>query len=43
MQGGEAPMAGHLRRLDNGDRSYVGLPVQLMISSNFMPTSVRAA
>jgi hypothetical protein len=33
MQGGEASMAGHLRRLGNGDRSYVGLPVQLMISS----------
>ena len=27
VQGGEASMAGHLRRLDNGDRSFVGLPV----------------
>jgi hypothetical protein len=30
VQGGEASMAGHLRRLDNGDRSQVGL--RLMIS-----------
>jgi 4,5-dihydroxyphthalate decarboxylase len=27
VQGGEASMAGHLRRLDKGDRSFVGLPV----------------
>src|SRR5436190_5577049 len=27
VQGGEASMAGHLRRIDNGDRRYVGLPV----------------
>jgi len=27
VQGGEASMAGHLRRLDKGDRRYVGLPV----------------
>jgi 4,5-dihydroxyphthalate decarboxylase len=27
VQGGEASMAGHLRRLDKGDRSHVGLPV----------------
>jgi len=27
VQGGEASMAGHLRRIDNGDRSFVGLPV----------------
>ena len=27
VDGGEASMAGHLRRLDNGDRSFVGLPV----------------
>ena len=27
VQGGEASMAGHLRRIDKGDRSYVGLPV----------------
>ena len=27
VHGGEASMAGHLRRLDKGDRSFVGLPV----------------
>src|SRR5258708_9970382 len=27
VQGGEASMAGHLRRIDRGDRSMVGLPV----------------
>jgi 4,5-dihydroxyphthalate decarboxylase len=27
VQGGEASMAGHLRRIDNGDRRFVGLPV----------------
>jgi 4,5-dihydroxyphthalate decarboxylase len=27
VQGGEASMAGHLRRIDRGDRSFVGLPV----------------
>jgi 4,5-dihydroxyphthalate decarboxylase len=27
VQGGEASMAGHLRRIDSGDRSFVGLPV----------------
>jgi 4,5-dihydroxyphthalate decarboxylase len=27
VQGGEASMAGHLRRIDNGDRSFVGVPV----------------
>jgi len=27
VQGGEASMAGHLRRIDKGDRSHVGLPV----------------
>jgi 4,5-dihydroxyphthalate decarboxylase len=27
VQGGEASMAGHLRRIDNGDRSHIGLPV----------------
>lgn len=27
VQGGEASMAAHLRRIDNGDRSLVGLPV----------------
>jgi 4,5-dihydroxyphthalate decarboxylase len=27
VHGGEASMAGHLRRIDNGDRSFVGLPV----------------
>jgi 4,5-dihydroxyphthalate decarboxylase len=27
VQGGEASMAGHLRRLDKGDRSHIGLPV----------------
>jgi 4,5-dihydroxyphthalate decarboxylase len=27
VQGGEASMAGHLRRLDKGDRRYIGLPV----------------
>ena len=27
VQGGEASMAGHLRRIDRGDRSHVGLPV----------------
>jgi 4,5-dihydroxyphthalate decarboxylase len=27
IDGGEASMAGHLRRIDNGDRSFVGLPV----------------
>jgi 4,5-dihydroxyphthalate decarboxylase len=27
VAGGEASMAGHLRRLDKGDRSWVGLPV----------------
>jgi 4,5-dihydroxyphthalate decarboxylase len=27
VDGGEASMAGHLRRLDRGDRSFVGLPV----------------
>ena len=27
VDGGEASMAGHLRRIDNGDRSFVALPV----------------
>src|SRR5215471_15607099 len=27
MHGGEASMAGHLRRIDKGDRSFIGLPV----------------
>jgi 4,5-dihydroxyphthalate decarboxylase len=27
VDGGEASMAGHLRRLDKGDRSFVGLPL----------------
>jgi 4,5-dihydroxyphthalate decarboxylase len=27
VQGGEASMAGHLRRIDIGDRSFVGLPI----------------
>src|SRR3984885_11000658 len=27
FDGGEASMAGHMRRIDNGDRSFVGLPV----------------
>jgi 4,5-dihydroxyphthalate decarboxylase len=27
VDGGEASMAGHLRRIDKGDRSFVGLPV----------------
>jgi 4,5-dihydroxyphthalate decarboxylase len=27
VQGGEASMAGHLRRIDSGDHSFVGLPV----------------
>src|SRR6266850_6058824 len=27
VQGGEASMAGHLRRVDSGDRRFVGLPV----------------
>src|ERR1051326_4745384 len=27
VQGGEASMAAHLRRIDNGDRRHVGLPV----------------
>ncbi len=27
VHGGEASMAGHLRRIDSGDRSFVGLPV----------------
>ena len=27
VQGGEASMAGHLRRIDKGDRSFIGLPV----------------
>ena len=27
VQGGEASMAGHLHRIDRGDRSHVGLPV----------------
>ena len=27
VQGGEASIAGHLRRLDSGDRRFVGLPV----------------
>jgi len=27
VQGGEGSMAGHLRRIDKGDRSHVGLPV----------------
>src|SRR3984885_11908557 len=27
VDGGEASMAGHLRRVDNGDRSFVALPV----------------
>ena len=27
VQGGEGSMAGHLRRLDKGDRSHIGLPV----------------
>lgn len=27
VHGGEASMAGHLRRIDRGDRSFVGLPV----------------
>ena len=27
IDGGEGSMAGHLRRLDNGDRSFIGLPV----------------
>ena len=27
VQGGEASMAGHLRRIDQGDRSHVALPV----------------
>ena len=27
VQGGEASMAGHLRRIDEGDRSHIGLPV----------------
>ena len=27
VQGGEASMSGHLRRLDKGDRSHIGLPV----------------
>ena len=27
VQGGEASMAGHLRRIDKGDRSHIGLPV----------------
>jgi len=27
VQGGEASMAGHLRRLDKGDRRYIALPV----------------
>src|SRR5437667_6239574 len=27
VQGGEASMAGHLRRIDSGDRSFVALPV----------------
>jgi 4,5-dihydroxyphthalate decarboxylase len=27
LDGGEASMAGHLRRIDNGDRSFVALPV----------------
>jgi 4,5-dihydroxyphthalate decarboxylase len=26
VQGGEASMAGHLRRIDKGDRSHIGLP-----------------
>ena len=30
VQGGEASMAGHLRRIDNGDRSHIGLPVFLL-------------
>ena len=27
VQGGESSMAGHLRRVEKGDRSLVGLPV----------------
>src|ERR1700731_2481857 len=27
VHGGEASMAGHLRRIDKGDRSFVGLPI----------------
>jgi 4,5-dihydroxyphthalate decarboxylase len=27
VHGGEGSMAGHLRRIDNGDRSFVGLPI----------------
>src|SRR5215470_13738302 len=27
VQGGEASITGHLRRIDKGDRSYIGLPV----------------
>ncbi len=27
VDGGEASVAGHLRRIDNGDRSFVALPV----------------
>ena len=27
VQGGEASMAGHLRRIEKGDRSFIGLPV----------------
>jgi 4,5-dihydroxyphthalate decarboxylase len=27
VHGGEASMAGHLRRIDKGDRSFIGLPV----------------
>src|SRR5262245_17554645 len=27
VQGGEASMAGHLRRIDSGDRRFVGLPI----------------
>jgi 4,5-dihydroxyphthalate decarboxylase len=30
VQGGEASMAGHLRRIDKGDRSHIGLPVFLL-------------
>jgi 4,5-dihydroxyphthalate decarboxylase len=30
LDGGEGSMAGHLRRIDQGDRSFIGLPVFLL-------------
>ena len=36
VQGGEASMAGHLRRIDNGDHSHIGPPVFPLPRETFM-------